>query len=56
MKSGRQFRRFLVLGLMPMGPLPAGLIERLPLRDPVRADTRPKRFHLNMERVQFALQ
>ncbi len=42
--------------LVSMGFLPPGLIERMPLGNPIRADTRAEGLHLRVQDVQFSFE
>lgn len=55
-KTGRDFRRFEFSDRDPVRFLPSDLVEGLPLCDPVGADARPERVHLNAQVVQLTFQ
>ena len=55
-QRGGQFGRLVALGVHALRFSLAGLIEGLPLRDPIRADAGAVGLHLRVQRVQLALQ
>src|SRR5215510_1150818 len=56
MKACGDFRWLMFSDWHSMGPLPAHMVEKLPLGNPVGADTWPVRLHLPVEIVKFALE